>query len=516
MPKAHTEISQKLCEYLASKGAELWVAKFISSRFARMFGKRAYDIIGAFEQSGWTYDDIFWLDSKSRAWRKQPAHVFRLQLALQDAECPLELAKRLIMEPHLFEIQDLERITACMQAMKELGWHEPQIRFATLRKPRILALAPEDLREWYDRFQAEGKDPILYLHTLDLLIRKTAEELSRSKRAKPEDEDILIVVASKEPEIRLATPLPSVELQAKLDTEPEPMPVSEPVPELAPVAIQPEPAPVIQKTVSPTPAFAITAGPRPEPRPLKFISTAPARKLEPKPEIQRDYVPDKRNDVNWCKLAEQILMAVEPKWNDRKWQKWLKTNPWVDEFCQKTKNLDQILHWVQFTGSSVPRDSRSKLIANVLLNRDNLGSILEIPVMALYLRFYAIRRALDREPTRKRRLLCLPFEQVHAKTEGPARNLSIPPPAMEDADEMEAERKIMQAKFEEIRFRANTIRYKGKNPLSKPYINMILEPTQERFLARLKRYLEKPVSDKNLNASFRRPREFVTPRSRLV
>ncbi len=514
MPKAHTEISQKLCEYLASKGAELWVAKFISSRFARIFGERAYDIIGAFEQSGWTYDDIFWLDSKSRAWRKQPAQVFKLQLALQGAECPLELAKRLVMEPHVFEIQDIERIAACMRAMKELGLHEPQIRFATLRKPRILALAPEDLREWYDRFQAEGKDPILFLHTLDLLIRKTAEELGRDKPAKQKDDGALIVATPKKPEVRLPTPVPSVDLQAKLDAEPKPAP--KPVPEPTPVLEQPKPAPVVQKAVLPTPAFAITAGPKPVPRLVKPKAPVPVIMPKPEPEIQREYKPDERNEENWEVLANQILLAVEPRWNDRKWQKWLKANPWVKDFCQQTKNLDQILHWVRITSNFVPRDSRSKLIARVLLNRDNLGSILEIPEMALYLRFYAIRRALDQEPMRKPKLLCLPFEQVQAMTAGPIRSLTIPPPAMPNEDDMEAGRKMMQAKFEEIRFRANAIRGKGKNPLNKPYINMILEPTQERFIARLRRYLEKPIPEKELNASFRRPREFATPRSRLL
>lgn len=519
MLRVTNEISQKLHAYLASKGVEPWIARYISCRLAKVFSERAYKIIGAFEQAGWTYGEIHWLDSKSHAWRKQPEHVFMLQLALQGAGCPSGLARRLVMEPHVFEIQDLECMAACMRVMQEYRWREPQIRFAALRKPRILAMHPDDLRLWCDRFRTEGKDPILYLHTLNLLIQKAAAEPNESRPASqpaehlPAMEDVwqaeairvkneaecVSVVAIKKPKKTPHQPMPKLQLEKKPEQKPEPVP--------EPIKKPPSPAP-------PVPRTEVTADPKPAPRPLKPIPSTllPTRE----PEIQREYVQDKRNDVNWRKLAEQILMAVELRWDDRKWQKWLKANLWIDEFCQKTKNLDQILHWVQFTGSSVPRDCRSKLFARVLLNRDNLGSILEIPVMALYLRFYAIRRALGREPMRKQHLLCLPFEQVQAKTEGPTRNLSIPPPAMADEDEMEAERKIMQAKFEEIRFRANSIRDKGKNPLDKPYINMILEPTQERFLARLTRYLEKPVSEKDLNASFRRPREFATPRSRLV
>ncbi len=539
MSRVKNKVSQKLHAYLASKGAEPWIAKFISDRFASVFNERAYDIIGAFEQAGWNYEEIFWLDSKSHEWRKQPEHVFMLQLALQGAGCTSVLARRLVMEPLVFEIQDLERIAACMRAMQELGWHEPQIRFATLRKPRILTLPPEALRIWHRRFQDEGKDPILYLHTLSLLMHESVKELNKSKPAKQETECMPIVATFKEPELPLPTPLPSIELQAKLDAEPAPIPKPEQVLETSSAPI-PEPGP--------TP---VPVQPKPEPVPLKLILQTPAPEID----SQREYVSDDKIEVNWKVLAKQILDAVAPDWNERKWAVWLKINPRIDETCQQTRNLDQILRWVRFFGNTVPCDRRTRLIASVLLNRNlpleirerkrklklavlkrsdpvayalrilfknkkarpraGLSSILEIPEMALYLRFYALRRVLECEPMSRPELLCLPFEQVLAQKSGSTRCLSILPPTMTGQDASRETLDEMQAKLDEIRFRTNTVRDKGMIPWRKPYINMILEPTQEKFLKRLNSYLKKHGSKIDSSPKFRRNKQPVTPFSPL-
>lgn len=49
----------------------------------------------------------------------------------------------------------------------------------------------------------------------------------------------------------------------------------------------------------------------------------------------------------------------------------------------------------------------------------------------------------------------------------------------------------MQAKLDELRYRANILRDKGLVPWRKPYVNMIIEPAQEKFLRRLEKFLER-------------------------
>jgi len=118
-----------------------------------------------------------------------------------------------------------------------------------------------------------------------------------------------------------------------------------------------------------------------------------------------------------------------------------------------------------------------------------LGSFLELEPEIAFLRLYTARSILEYDsPGHLKDFLCHPefllhpFEQVIYGSDVGDRRLSIPPPPTDDM-------RTVQAKCNELRFRANEIRRYTDKPWRKPYIDMLLEPSREKFLKRLERYL---------------------------
>ncbi len=118
-----------------------------------------------------------------------------------------------------------------------------------------------------------------------------------------------------------------------------------------------------------------------------------------------------------------------------------------------------------------------------------LGSFLRLEPEIAFIRLYAARSILEYDSQKHLddffghpEFLLNPFERVAYGSDVGNRGFSIPPPAMDDI-------RTIQAKCNELRYRANEIRRYTDKPWKKPYIDMLLEPSREKFLKRLERYL---------------------------
>lgn len=259
-------------------------------------------------------------------------------------------------------------------------------------------------------------------------------------------------------------------------------------------------------------------------KPLKLVKAGSSSSPPERP----DQPPEE--GVNWTEAAKRVLSLVSRKWEDGSWEKYRKQNPWIDETQgNQVKVLDLLRKWFSYPQGATADDPRVRFLGCFLLDRNlprepelrrmrirlavakrdrgkagkpriaklerqvarleksttGLRGLLDIPVSVVYLRLYALRSVLKYNRTEAHpEMLLLPFEQVIPQAECAARGLSIPPPDGSDVGDLEA-------KAQELRYRANELGAKDAVPWKKPYLNMLLEPTRARFQARLAAYLER-------------------------
>ncbi|MDQ7814920.1 MAG: hypothetical protein RDU25_03910 [Patescibacteria group bacterium] len=133
--------------------------------------------------------------------------------------------------------------------------------------------------------------------------------------------------------------------------------------------------------------------------------------------------------------------------------------------------------------------ARLKALSDRLECFANPGSFLHLEPEVAFLRLYMARSILEYDAPGSRQdfllhpeFLLHPFEQIVIAQGIDARGLSIPPPPSID---MQA----IQKKCTELRFRVNEVKRYTEEPWKKPYIDMLLEPSREKFMKRLARYL---------------------------
>lgn len=246
---------------------------------------------------------------------------------------------------------------------------------------------------------------------------------------------------------------------------------------------------------------------------------------------------DDDDNVGWLGLAKKILGDALPDWSDDDWRLYCKAHPWVLlSDCPEIRAMRLLAAWFDVSRLRKPGDPKSIFLASFMLGR-NLpqepevrkrrlklavlkrklpqakGSVayeirqeiqhleklnattdkqapalyrfLELPAEVIYLRLYTLRSIIQHRTVQKHpEALLLPFESVQPDVGQVSRRLSIPPPNGSDMA-------VLQAKSQELRFRANQVESYGQNPWRKPFINMLLEPTRAGFLRRLERYMAK-------------------------
>jgi|GEM_PF-3184276 len=285
------------------------------------------------------------------------------------------------------------------------------------------------------------------------------------------------------------------------------------------------------------------------------VAAAPVFPLKREP-LPAPYVPED-NVKNWKELGKAIMRAAFPDDFDRVWRKFLRENPWIDTKGAEAKILEHLFTWIPFGQTLPPGDQRALFFASLLLNRNlpaqkrgaerrrgkerlkrenpglhklnealarakkakngknglpapsDLSSVLKLEEEVVYFRMYACRRILEQhDPLQYPEGLCYPWEQVIPYAPPLPRNFSIPPPPLTDE-------RLWIAKRDELRFRVNYLRDLGWRPERKPFLLMIQEPTREKFLKRLNRYLKKENPEKDRRPRFRRNKEIITPQSPL-
>lgn len=253
------------------------------------------------------------------------------------------------------------------------------------------------------------------------------------------------------------------------------------------------------------------------------------------------------DNAGWLGLAKKILGDALPDWSDDDWRLFCKAHPWVllgD--CPEIRAMRLLAAWFDVSRLRKPGDPKSIFLASFMLGR-NLpqepevrkrrlklavlkrklpqakGSVayeirqeiqrlkkmnaatdkqapalyrfLELPAEVIYLRLYTLRSILQHKTMQKHpEALLLPFESVQPDVSQVSRRLSIPPPNGSDMA-------VLQAKSQELRFRANQVESYGQSPWRKPYLNMLLEPTRAGFLRRLERYMAKVKRGEDFRSS---------------
>jgi hypothetical protein len=260
------------------------------------------------------------------------------------------------------------------------------------------------------------------------------------------------------------------------------------------------------------------------------------------------------DSLGWLGLAKKILGDALTDWGNDDWRIYSKAHPWVLlSDCAEIRAMRLLAAWFDISRLRKPGDPKSIFLASFMLGRNlpqehqnrkrririsvlkrrqakakgsvaygirkeirrlektiatvekqapELYRLLRLPTEIIYLRLYALRSILQHKTMlRHPEALLLPFERVQTDATQTARRLSIPPPDGSDIAQL-------QAKAQELRFRANQVESYDKEPWRKPYLDMLLEPTRAKFLRRLEKFVarKKQEDDSRSSIGALRPR----------
>jgi len=534
---AAQEPEQKLQTYIEALGAPSWLAKHLSQRLNRDFEHKAIALIQGFLRHGWSISELYWLDQWDTTWRQHPAHAFHIEKALVKLGFMPAVARRMVIERPALRILEVKAMTDIVAAMIDIGYTDIQLFNLSRSHAKFFRMTPQSFMAAYDKAQRDCKG-ILW----------NPKGTRQPPTIPPEK-----TVASSQPPVLSAEALAEIKtfLEPTQETPPEiivsPQAVSIPVaPESKPVPIPQANNPPAEPKSSSVPVArialkkipSIPAAPR-----VPMIKTPVSVKREPLP---APYVPEE-TIKNWRELGKAILHSAFPNDRDRIWNKFLRENPWIDSKGHEARVLDQMYTWVSFGQTLPDKDPRALFFASILLNRNlpdqerealrrqdkenlkrgqsssrkrrqkksakpqpNLSSILKLDEEVVYFRMYVCRRILEEyDPQEHPEALCYPWEQVEPYAPPLPRNFSIPPPPLTDE-------KLWIAKRDELRYRVNYLRDLDWRPERKPFLFIIQEPTREKFLKRLERYLKDKNPEKNRSVKYRRNREIISPQSPLA
>jgi hypothetical protein len=271
--------------------------------------------------------------------------------------------------------------------------------------------------------------------------------------------------------------------------------------------------------------------------------------------------PDAPEDdsLGWLGLAKKILSNALTDWDNDDWRIYSTNHPWVLlSNCAEIQAMRLLAAWFDISRLHKPGDPKSIFLASFMLGRNlpqehqnrkrrikisvlkrkqtkakgiiayeirknirrlektiatvekqapELYHLLSLPTEIIYLRLYALRSILQHKTLlRHPEAVLLPFERVQTDATQTPRRLSIPPPDGSDIAQL-------QAKAQELRFRAHQIESFGQEPWRQPYLDMLLEPTRAKFLQRLEKFVarkqQKDDSSSSIGALHPRPPYFI-------
>jgi len=553
------------------------------ARLATALGGNLRWALDMFWARQWSSNSIWDLDRYNKAWRRQPVALFAFYDALKQLGCPDQMAFLALHSASLFKPDDAshnafaaQQIWEAISVLRECGYNDSVIRTMLSAHPKAFLKPRNLIAAWHAQVVESGMSPLIQLGRLTSITAKTARKKRQEPKGFTTDIANLPREADLSPNIQpaatatsdgarqpgsnpVALPVPDANAASASEFTIElPADISQDVPaqiqqaiaatktgeEKSPVSSKPlelilaaqeeadETPPPSAPRVAEQPAISQSQhsamAPRRQsstppdvflPKPSRMPSVVPTPNQVPREPLPPPYVPED-TVRNWAKLAQAILAAAAPKWNDAKWAKWHKKCAWIDSTVgAEVKNLEQVFSWVRFSESQPPHDERTRLLASILLGRDlaakrktngserprpDLTAILRLPEEAVYFRCYALRSILRREFTRHPEALAYAWENV-VKFENPTpRNFSIPPPPMDDEG-------LWKAKAAELRFRANEIEAHGYLPGRKPFVLMALEPAREKFLERLARYVKRHGPGNQTKRLIRNTRKQANP-----
>ncbi|MBD3281914.1 hypothetical protein GF391_04160 [Candidatus Uhrbacteria bacterium] len=464
-------------ERLRELGAEEWLVPKLARRVNNIFPDCPLLVINDFYQRNWSMSDLFhWLahapkfKERDIYWMHDYIQIFAIEQLLKTCGLSAKTAHSLVLTQAWMFQANMATLELSVTTFVNLGYDEDVIKSIANKMPYLFFLLPEHIL--HECKEASKKQLGLLwnanLRDYEPPIPRPIPVVHSPNPPKPAPKK---VVAAKQPHAQAVT-------NEAQEVQPDMAPASEPEP--------PKPAremTELPRTLKPLRLF----------NPLKDNENAAKAALPDSPVVPTEEQEEEPNSGEWF-LPPGSVAPVEPRVArateddgsrlhiekikalvkvasaddiEDAWQTFLAANPWLRQSSTvEYKACVVLLRWISLQppgavgGSYGESDAglRFRFWKKVLLD-DRYRGILRIFPNILERRLYVLRR-IGRCPMKGPSWIMRPWE------------------TLEDA---------------ELRYRMNEIDAHGKKPNLKPYINMLLEPTRDKFKRRLHRYLESKV-----------------------
>ncbi|MFZ2804266.1 MAG: hypothetical protein WA001_03510 [Patescibacteria group bacterium] len=248
--------------------------------------------------------------------------------------------------------------------------------------------------------------------------------------------------------------MPSV--KPKKAVAPKPLPATETKPEVGDPILFDEPV-IVETATAVVPCEPVPPPVVAPPLPTVAPEIPVMRNPRPVRAAQEDAEEDS-HITNWRLALRELLGHTQDEDDEPSfdWKAFEKTNGWIwDPAGPGPAALNVLARWLNITNIGHQHNDSTLLLKRIVTDK-TLRWLLKLPPEVLHHRLAAMSAILCQDFRKKPELLLLAWEK-------------FPP--------------------RELRYRVNEINDRGKKAHLKPYIQMLLEPTREKFLGRLNAFL---------------------------